>query len=247
MSELQTCLVVPCFNEENRLDESKFGALLDSGLVSLVFVDDCSTDMTELRIQGIKSKWPDRVDFVLQRENQGKGEAVRVGLLRAIGKGFQRVGFMDADFAVPPEEVIRFLYEANYLDGKQVFLGSRVKLLGSEISRTFIRHLFGRIFATIASFVTKIDIYDSQCGLKAFTTNSDLKSSLETPFRTRWLFDLELLQRLNSRKVIGVDPGWLHEVAVEIPLRRWDEVSGTKFSLAAQVKSIFQLLLLIKR
>ena len=98
-----------------------------------------------------------------------------------------------------------------------------------------------------ASLVTKIHIYDSQCGLKVFTTNSNLKSSLETPFRTRWLFDLELLQRLNSQQVGGIDSGRLQEVAAEIPLRRWDEVSGTKFSLAAQIKSIFQLLLLVKR
>jgi glycosyltransferase involved in cell wall biosynthesis len=238
--------VVPCFNEEHRLDESKFESLINSGLVTLLFVDDCSTDMTEMRIQSIKSKWPSSVEVFSLNKNGGKGEAVRVGLLRAIGAGFQHVGFMDADFAVPPEEVIRFLNEANNLDGKQVFLGSRVKLLGSQISRTFKRHLFGRVFATVASLVTKIDIYDSQCGLKVFTTNSNLKSSLETPFRTRWLFDLELLQRLNSQQVGGIDSGRLQEVAAEIPLRRWDEVSGTKFSLAAQIKSIFQLLLLIK-
>jgi len=246
VSDFNTCLVVPCFNEEHRLDESKFEALINSGLVTLLFVDDCSTDMTEMRIQSIKSKWPSSVEVFSLNKNGGKGEAVRVGLLRAIGAGFQHVGFMDADFAVPPEEVIRFLNEANNLDGKQVFLGSRVKLLGSQISRTFKRHLFGRVFATVASLVTKIDIYDSQCGLKVFTTNSNLKSSLETPFRTRWLFDLELLQRLNSQQVGGIDSGRLQEVAAEIPLRRWDEVSGTKFSLAAQIKSIFQLLLLIK-
>jgi glycosyltransferase involved in cell wall biosynthesis len=239
--------VVPCFNEEHRLDESKFEALIESGLVTLLFVDDCSTDMTGLRIQNFRSKLPDCVDFITQHKNQGKGEAVRVGLLHAIGAGFQRVGFMDADFAVPPEEVIRFLNEMNNLDEKQVFLGSRVKLLGSEISRTFKRHLFGRIFATVATFVTKIHIYDSQCGLKAFTTNTNLKSSLEIPFRTRWLFDLELLQRMNGQQIGSVDSGWLQEVAVEIPLRRWNEVSGTKFSLTAQVKSMLQLSLLIKR
>jgi hypothetical protein len=74
-----------------------------------------------------------------------------------------------------------------------------------------------------------------------------LKSSLETPFRTRWLFDLELLQRINSQQIGGVESGKLQEIAVEIPLRQWDEVSGTKFSFLAQIKSIWQLLFLINR
>ena len=79
------------------------------------------------------------------------------------------------------------------------------------------------------------------------SANSNLKLSLETPFRTRWLFDLELLQRINSEQSGGVESGKLQEIAVEIPLRQWDEVPGTKFSLLAQFKSIWQLLLLINR
>ena len=239
--------MIPCFNEEDRLDESKFEILIKSGLVTLLFVDDCSTDMTGLRIQSIKSKWPSSVEVISQIMNYGKGESVRVGMLKAMNMGNHYVGFMDADFAVPPEEVIRFLNEVNNLDGKLVFLGSRVKLLGSQISRTFKRHFFGRVFATLASFITRIQIYDSQCGLKVFTVNSNLKLSLETPFRTRWLFDLELLQRINNQQIGNVGSEKIQEIAVEIPLRQWDEVSGTKFSLLAQIKSIWQLLFLIKR
>ena len=247
MSESKTCLVVPCFNEEMRLEEVKYQTLIDSGLVTILFVNDCSTDMTEVRIQSIKSKWPNCVDFISQVKNQGKGEAVRVGLLGAISMGNQRVGFMDADFAVPPEEVLRFINESNKMDEKLVFLGSRVKLLGSQISRTFKRHLFGRVFATVASFVTKIHVYDSQCGLKIFVVDSNLESSLETPFKTRWLFDLELLHRMNRRQLEQGVSGWLERNAVEIPLRHWDEVAGTKFSSVAQIRSIWQLLFLTKR
>ena len=138
MSESRTCLVVPCFNEELRLDEVKYETLINSGLVTLLFVDDCSTDQTKNRVQGFASKWPNCVAVISQVKNQGKGEAVRVGLLGAISMGNQRVGFMDADFAVPPEEVLRFINESNKMDEKLVFLGSRVKLLGSP-------RLFGHV------------------------------------------------------------------------------------------------------
>ena len=121
MSESKTCLVVPCFNEEMRLDDVKYEMLIDSGLVTLLFVDDCSTDQTKKRVQGFASKWPNCVAVISQVKNQGKGEAVRVGLLGAIRMGNQRVGFMDADFAVPPKEVLRFINESNKMDEKLVW------------------------------------------------------------------------------------------------------------------------------
>ena len=87
MSESKTCLIVPCFNEETRLDDVKYEMLIDSGLVTLLFVDDCSTDQTKNRVQGFASKWPNCVAVISQVKNQGKGEAVRVGLLGAISMG----------------------------------------------------------------------------------------------------------------------------------------------------------------
>jgi dolichyl-phosphate beta-glucosyltransferase len=246
MTKDTTCLVVPCFNEQNRLDEEKYEELVGTGLFSLLFVDDCSTDKSVSILNSYVDRWPQHVTVVHHTKNLGKGEAVRSGLLAGIAFGHSQIAFMDADFAIPPAEVMRFVQEAKRFPDKSIFLGSRVQLLGSNIDRTFMRHLSGRLFATVASIVTKTKIYDSQCGLKLFVVNDQLKASLSKEFRTRWLFDLEIIQRLKTQTEGTDGSNWIEENAVEIPLREWNEVPGTKFSFVAQLKSMVQLILVTK-
>jgi len=245
-SSIRTCLVVPCFNEGLRLEVEKFDSLIRDTRVNLLFVNDGSTDSTLQKISEIQQRNPLYVDVISLGTNSGKGEAIRVGLLKATSTGYDQVGFMDADFAVPTDEVARFLGEINRFPDKCVFFGSRVQLLGAEIFRTFKRYLFGRIFATLASVSIKENIYDTQCGMKVFRTNLELIESLQKRFRTRWLFDLELIKRLNQNVVQDPNSSWIRENGIEIPLRKWNEVEGSKFSFVAQIRTFLQLVILIK-
>ncbi len=68
-----------------------------------------------------------------------------------------------------------------------------------------------------------LPVYDTQCGAKLFRADDALACVLRTPFLSRWSFDVEMLARL--KRVRGVDV--VHEV-VELPLREWHDVSGSK-------------------
>src|SRR5262249_59105570 len=105
-------------------------------------------------------------------------------------------------------------------------LGSRVKLLGRTIDRRIGRHYRGRIFATLASLVLDLPVYDTQCGAKLFRTSAILAAALSRPFRSRWSFDVELLQRL----VLGFGgvPALAVREIVEEPLAVWRDVPGSK-------------------
>lgn len=71
-------IVVPCFNEEGRVDASAFAALLDDDpSLSLIFVDDGSTDATSLIHARLADARPSRIQALSLPENRGKGEAVR--------------------------------------------------------------------------------------------------------------------------------------------------------------------------
>jgi hypothetical protein len=101
-------------------------------------------------------------------------------------------------------------------------MGARVAMSGRRIERRQWRHFLGRIFATMASIVLRAGIYDTQCGAKIFRSSQALRSALGKPFISRWVFDVELLGRL-----IG-DGGLGEGAIIEVPLRRWTDVDGSK-------------------
>ena len=124
------------------------------------------------------------------------------------------VGFWDADMATPLSEVARFLVYASLHDGRvDGIFGSRIHRLGSAITRDYVRHLAGRIFATMVDGLFDIGCYDSQCGAKLFRTDL-IDRAFSEPFVSRWIFDVEIILRLQSCNLI------------EYPLQQWTDVPG---------------------
>ena len=124
-------VVIPCYNEAERLDEAPLLAFLDGcAEASLLFVDDGSTDATADRLAAIAAARPARIDVLSLRPNGGKAEAVRRGMLTALERGAGVVGYLDADLSTPPGEILR-LRAAFERPGIEAVLGSRVALLGN--------------------------------------------------------------------------------------------------------------------
>lgn len=215
-------LVVPCFNEASRLDLGQFESLLVDEAIHLSFVDDGSTDDTLTVLRRFAATRPDRVGVVALARNAGKGEAVRVGLRRALEDGAPWVGFADADLATPPSELRRLVGVALAGD-RDVIMGCRVARAGAAIERRPVRHYLGRVFATYASVVLDAAFYDTQCGAKLFRASPTLVRALSEPFDAGWVFDLELLGRLRYDPIRPIGFGHF----LEVPLDVWEDVGGS--------------------
>lgn len=228
------CLVVPCYNECARLAVDEIGALAADSRVSLVLVDDGSTDGTLDLLRTIERDTP-RVTVIALPKNQGKGEAVRAGLISASAAETTWLGYFDADMATPASEILRLLDVAVGRPCVDVVLGSRVALLGHDVQRSVFRHYTGRVFATFASLVLAKAVYDTQCGAKLLRRTTAFDEAIEAPFLSRWAFDVELLGRLESA---GADTSryW------EEPLLIWRDVSGSRRTLLASVRATLELL-----
>ncbi len=234
-------LIVPCFNEEHRLDRTRFLALARDARepsVELLFVNDGSKDGTARVLDELVRESDGRASALHLPQNVGKGEAVRQGLLRAIADGAEAVGYADADLSTPPEELLKLL--AN-LDGEgvQAVIGARVMLIGRRIERKRMRHYLGRIFASIAESILRMPFYDTQCGAKFFRTTPLLREVLAQPFTSRWAFDIELLGRLlvGMGEERGLRPGEL----IEVPLDEWIDVGGSKLHVGSMAKTLVDL------
>jgi dolichyl-phosphate beta-glucosyltransferase len=231
-------LIVPCFNEETRLDPEAWVALAGAPRLELLFVDDGSTDGTLAVLEELRARAPERIRVLALEKNGGKGEAVRRGLLEGLSRGKAIVGFADADLATPPDELVRLRDE---LEGGDltVAVGSRVMLMGTEIKRHLPRHLVGRLFATFAAGILQMPFYDTQCGAKYFRSTPALHAALARPFVSRWAFDIELLGRIyiGTPEVLGTPM----EQFREIPLRKWVAVADSKLSLSAMTRTLLDL------
>jgi glycosyltransferase involved in cell wall biosynthesis len=220
-------LVVPCYNEAKRLDVAAFSGFLREHAVRMVFVDDGSTDDTLNVLGRLAAEFPDAVYVISMPQNGGKAAAVRHGMLYSLDlPGAEIVGYWDADLATPLDAVLPMAKEFDRGPQIALVMGARVRLLGRDIRRKALRHYLGRIFATAVSNLLDLPIYDSQCGAKLFRVTPELRSVLERPFLSRWIFDVEILYRMMVRDPQG--PRGLEHSLVEYPLASWRDVDGSK-------------------
>jgi len=159
---------------------------------------------------------------------------------------FVNIGYWDADLSTPLTTIPRFCELLNS-QGISIVIGSRVRLLGRRIQRRAIRHYLGRIFATFASLLLQLPVYDTQCGAKLFKNNKELKVIFGKPFIVNWTFDVEILARfILAERFMGT--GSLKERAVEYPLEEWTGVPGSKIKpidVALAIVELIKIFLLL--
>lgn len=243
----KTAIIVPCYNESRRLSAPKFIKYAKENKdVHFIFINDGSTDDTQVVINEICSLNYEQTVSIIQKRNCGKAEAVRQGFLKAIEMDFENIGYFDADLSTPLDFICKFceLLDSNRIT---IVMGARVKLLGRRIERRAIRHYLGRIFATCASFVLGISVYDTQCGAKIFKNNYELKRVFSIPFTVKWIFDVEILARFKIIKKYSGNAS-LEESAIEYPLEVWTHISGSKIKISdffVSALEIFKIYLLL--
>ena len=226
-------LVIPCYNEEARLDTGAYTSFLSRFPVDVYFVDDGSRDNTRAVLDRLQSAHPDQVRVVVLENNRGKAEAVRQGVLASLDAGHPLVGYFDADLSTPLDAALE-LADSLKRDGVKLVMGSRVKMMGRDISRRAVRHYLSRIFSTIVCLILGMNFYDTQCGAKLFVNTAQTRRIFSFPFQVGWTFDVELIWRFY---LAFAAPGFNPEAIMrEYPLMVWRDVAGSKVSYRDAVK-----------
>jgi hypothetical protein len=171
----------------------------------------------------------------------GKAEAIRAGLLHGFEQGAPILAYYDADLATPPDELLRLLDLLESRADLAFVMAARVGLLGRRIERRASRHYLGRVFASIASIVLRIRVYDTQCGAKAFRASASVREAVAVPFRSKWVFDVELIGRL-VRGTATAEPVPIAGFA-EMPLREWRDVPGSRLGVLDMARALVDLLI----
>jgi glycosyltransferase involved in cell wall biosynthesis len=238
-------VVVPCYNEARRFDSEAFRRFARQRQdVRFILVDDGSTDATAALLAELEETDPR--NFVVCRlpRNLGKAEAVRRGFLEAFRLRPDYVAFWDADLATPLEELDRF---RDVLDRRRdliAVVGARTRLLGHRVVRDPVRRLVSWCFARAASWLLGAGIHDTQCGAKMFRASPEVQAIFGEPFRTKWIFDVELFARL-MRRYEKPDAAILRTRVYELPLEQWREKSGSKIKARGFARAAYEFIVLL--
>ncbi|MGB7925311.1 MAG: dolichyl-phosphate beta-glucosyltransferase [Pyrinomonadaceae bacterium] len=215
-------VIIPAYNEADRLGKTLgiiFDYLNNHGRESeLIVVDDGSSDATaDIAEETIKRARPGVSARVIRNQpNQGKGHAVRTGLLAAHAPVAL---FSDADLSTPITETPKLVepIENGQFD---LTFGSRAldrSLIG--VHQPWRREQGGRVVNLIVRLATRLPFWDTQCGFKAFRM-SVCRPLIEATTIERFGFDVEYLYVAH---LAGLRLS-------EIPVR-WDHNDGSKLSV----------------
>jgi dolichyl-phosphate beta-glucosyltransferase len=228
MTPPELALVVPCYNEAARLDPSAFLRFVTTHPgVQLVMVDDGSVDATGAILERMRAAAPAAVTTVRHSPRRGKAEAVRAGVLEGLAQRAALVGYFDADLSTPLRAIDDFLAVLRDRPTVEFVLGSRVLLLGRDIRRKAMRHYLGRVFATAVSHALDLAVYDTQCGAKVLRVNGATATLFAEPFRSAWIFDVELIARYLRLPVGSGEPA-RRDRLYELVVPAWHDIPGSK-------------------
>ena len=225
MQKKTLAIVIPCYNEANRLPVMSYKSFLNKTRdVSIFFINDGSSDETGHLIHEMVMEFVEQVHLISLKKNKGKGNAVFEGFHYVLNNhNFKKIAYLDADLATSLEECYQL---TNYVDGKiSLAFGSRILKIDNNIKRKWYRFFFGRLVATAISKSLKLSLYDSQCGCKIFESSLADKIFVE-PFLSKWLFDVEIFFR--AIEVYGRKN--IKEHIKEIPLNEWVDTPDSRVS-----------------
>ena len=235
----QRCVgvVIPCYNEEERLLSDEFLTYIDKNSgYHLCFVNDGSKDKTLEVLHDLQKGREDFITIYDCEKNGGKAEAVRLGMLfMAQKEDLDYIGFLDADLSTDLadfDDLVKTIETSEF----KIVSGSRIARMGANITKESARKIISLTINFIIRKILSMDFKDTQCGAKIFRKDV-IDIAFSKKFVTQWIFDVEIFKRMTIH--FGLQKA--KAMLCEQPLKRWIHADGSKLSMKDSVKIVGQL------
>jgi len=219
-------IIIPTYNESENIRQLITEIHNQVNNIHILFVDDSSPDGTADIIKKIQIDNPN-IHLLTRPGKMGLGSAYLTGFKYGLGKGYDYLFEMDADFSHNPKEIPNFLKAIADYD---LVLGSRyikgVNVVNWPLSRLLLSY-YANMYSRI---VTGLPVRDATGGFKCFRSEV-LKSIDFTKIKSNgYAFQIELSFK-----------AWKNGFKIkEIPIIFVDRVAGvSKLSKSIMWEAIF--------
>ena len=189
-------IVVPVYNSVSTIEDTVFRLAAHCRERhyewELIIIDDGSTDGTGTKLKEMFGAFPD-LNVLENYVNRGKGYSLRRGFERSNG---EYVIHTDADLPYSLDAIdsmLRLLQQgADVVIGSRVHRESRYCMHADHFRYIFMRHLLGRGFLITANLLLRLNVTDTQCGIKGYRRDA-VRRLAPRLVADRFAFDLEML------------------------------------------------------
>ena len=218
-SEVFISIIIPVYNEEKRIEAFLTDVVTflagQTYSYEVIIVNDGSIDATVKLAKKVLGQYiPDKFQILEPGTNQGKGAAVKVGMLAAQG---EYVFFIDADGSTAIQEIDNFI--PTFSPEIDIYMAVRTKKHFAPFKRVF----FGKGYIKLANFLLGLSISDFTCGFKCYRLEAAQKI-FSRQLLKNWSFDAEDLY-IAHRKGFKIK---------EIPVY-WKHVGGSKVKVLKNI------------
>ncbi|MEK7575488.1 MAG: dolichyl-phosphate beta-glucosyltransferase [Patescibacteria group bacterium] len=229
--DIYLSVVIPAYNEmegiaDTLVDISRY--LFSQNYVSeIIVVNDGSKDNTSEVVKKLQGTIHN-LKFIDNKKNQGKGSAVKQGILAAQGR--YRL-YVDADNAISIDHIDKFW---PYLkEGYDIVIGS-IEIKGAVKKEKYAgyRKILGKLSKYLIRILTIWKIHDTQRAFKLFPAEVAEKVFSQQTIM-RWGFDIEIL-------VIANNMGYKIK---EMPVV-WINPSGGRVTLMSYINTLIELIII---
>ncbi|MDP3313821.1 polyprenol monophosphomannose synthase [Lutibacter sp.] len=162
-----TLVIIPTYNEIENIEAIVRAVFSQEKTFDVLVVDDNSPDGTAAIVKKLQNEFSN-LFIEVRKEKNGLGTAYIHGFKWALGRNYEYIIEMDADFSHDPSDLIH-LYNACSIEGADFSIGSRYLNNKINVVNWDFKRLFLSYFASkYVRIITQIPIFDTTAGFVCY-------------------------------------------------------------------------------